>query len=147
MSQEYDLFISSLDIEGAEFKVLKTVPWDKVDIEVLLIELIHAGSHFEGSRDDIHQFLLSKSYVYLGTICKILKQSHNVIIPLYYFLAADDVFVRKDLLKTKYNFVNFAGAEKYHNWCNHFSQCTVSCKTITMKMASSIETLKMKLDS
>ena len=67
-----------LDVEGAEFKVLKTVPWDKVDIEVLLIELIHAGSNFEGSRDDIHQFLLSKSYVYLGTICKILKQCHNV---------------------------------------------------------------------
>ena len=24
----------SLDIEGAEFLVLKTIPWDKVDIEV-----------------------------------------------------------------------------------------------------------------
>ena len=25
---------SSLDIEGAEFEVLKTIPWDKVDIQV-----------------------------------------------------------------------------------------------------------------
>ena len=60
----------SLDIEGAEFEVLKTVPWDKVDIEVLLIELIHAGSLFKGSREEIHQFLSSKNYVYLGTICR-----------------------------------------------------------------------------
>ena len=58
----------SLDIEGAEFGVLKTVPWDKVDIEVLLIELIHAGTHFKGSREEIHKFLASNNYAYLGTI-------------------------------------------------------------------------------
>ena len=57
---------------------------------------------------------------------------------IFIFSAADDVFVRKDLLKTKYDFVDFAGAEKYNNWCNHYSQCTVSCKTISMKMASHI---------
>ena len=62
----------SLDIEGAEYEVLKTIPWDKVDIEVLLIELIHAGSQFKGSREEIHQFLSSKSYVYLGTISIII---------------------------------------------------------------------------
>ena len=61
----------SLDIEGAEFGVLKTLPWDKVDIEVLLIELIHAGTHFKGSRDETHQFLSSNNYVYLRTICMI----------------------------------------------------------------------------
>jgi hypothetical protein len=33
-----DLF--SLDIEGAEYDVLKTVPWDKVNIDALLIEVI-----------------------------------------------------------------------------------------------------------
>ena len=33
----------SLDIEGAEFEVLKTIPWDKVDIEVIVAELLHAG--------------------------------------------------------------------------------------------------------
>ena len=32
--------------------------------------------------------------------------------------------MRKDLLKTKYNFVNFAAAEEYKNWCSHYSQCT-----------------------
>ena len=30
--------------------------------------------------------------------------------------AADDVFVREDLLKTKYNFVDYISAEKYSNW-------------------------------
>ena len=73
---------SSLDIEGAEFGVLKTVPWDKVDIEVLLIELIHAGTHFKGSREEIHNFLSSKSYVYLGSICKnsYFQRNINMII-------------------------------------------------------------------
>ena len=33
----------SLDIEGAEFEVFRSLPWDKVDIEVILTELVHAG--------------------------------------------------------------------------------------------------------
>ena len=53
--------------------MLKTIPWDKVDIEVLLIELIHAGNQNKGSREDVHQFLFSKKYVYLGTICMVFK--------------------------------------------------------------------------
>jgi len=32
----------SLDIEGAEQAVLKTVPWDKVDIELVMIETYHS---------------------------------------------------------------------------------------------------------
>ena len=66
MLYTYRLF--SLDIEGTEFGELKTVPWDKVDIEVLLIELIHAGDVNRGSREEVHEFLLSKNYIYLGTI-------------------------------------------------------------------------------
>ena len=63
-----NLFI--LDIEGAEFPVLKTIPWDKVDIEVILVELINVEKLFEGSREDIHQYLKDQSYEYLGTISK-----------------------------------------------------------------------------
>ena len=33
----------SLDIEGAEFEVFRNLPWDKVDIEVIVTELVHAG--------------------------------------------------------------------------------------------------------
>ena len=65
---------------------------------------------------------------------------------MFFISAADDVFVRKDLLKTKYDFVDFAGAEKYHNWCTHYSQCTLSCQTISMKMTSLIETPKTNWD-
>ena len=32
----------SLDIEGAELAVLKTIPWDKVDIELVMIEINHS---------------------------------------------------------------------------------------------------------
>lgn len=39
------------------------------------------------------------------------------------FSVADDIFVRKDLLKTKYNFVDFAAAEEYGHWCSHYSKC------------------------
>ena len=60
----------SLDIEGAEFEVFKTLPWDKVDIEVILVELSHAGKLFEGTREDVHEYLKEKGYTYLGTICK-----------------------------------------------------------------------------
>ena len=80
----YRLF--SLDIEGAEFGVLKTVPWDKVDIEVLLIELIHAGHVNQGSREDVHEFLLSKNYVYLGTIGKIFKLKHEIFFFVFQLL-------------------------------------------------------------
>ena len=89
-------FFDSLDIEGVEFDVLKTVPWEKVDIEVLLIELIHAGSQSGGSREDVHLYLSSKNYVYLGTICKNGYLGQPIII-LFIFSAADDVFVRKNL--------------------------------------------------
>ena len=33
----------SLDIEGSEMDVLKTIPFDKVDIEMFLIEVIVQG--------------------------------------------------------------------------------------------------------
>ena len=37
----------SLDLEGAEFAVLKTIPWDKVDIQVLQFNdlqcILHKG--------------------------------------------------------------------------------------------------------
>ena len=35
-------------------QVLKTIPWDKVDIEVLLVELEHAGKIFPGTREEVH---------------------------------------------------------------------------------------------
>ena len=31
----------SLDVEGVEFDVLQTIPWDHVDIQVMTIEFVH----------------------------------------------------------------------------------------------------------
>ena len=73
-----------LDIEGAEFEVLKHVPWESVDIEVLLLELEFAGMVFPGSREDIIDFLDDNNFKHLGGMNK------------------DDYFVRKDLIQTKY---------------------------------------------
>jgi len=74
----------SLDIEGAEFLVLQSIPWEKVDIEVMGIELAHAGKVFPGTRQEIHQFINEKGYLYVGTV------------------GIDDMFVREDLLANKY---------------------------------------------
>ena len=58
----------SLDIEGAELLVLQTLPWDKLDIEVMTIETAHAGEVFPGTTEDIRQFLLDKGCVLVYTI-------------------------------------------------------------------------------
>jgi len=74
----------SLDIEGAEFAVLQTIPWDKVDIEVMTIETNHAGEIFPGTKQEIRDYLADKGYVYARTV------------------EIDDVFIRKDLYEGKY---------------------------------------------
>jgi len=75
----------SLDIEGAEFLVLRTIPWDKVDIEVVTVETNHAGEVFPGTKEEIREYMAEQGYVY-----------HNTV-------AVDDVFVRKDLYEGKYS--------------------------------------------
>jgi len=72
-----NLFV--LDIEGAEFEVLKALPWDRMDIEVLMVELEHAGKVFPGSRRDVHMFLAEQGFDYAGSQLE------------------DDIFIRKDL--------------------------------------------------
>ena len=56
------IFICSLDVEGSEFPILKTIPFDKVDIKVLDVEVNHAGSIFPGSFKDIDDYLKSQGY-------------------------------------------------------------------------------------
>ena len=58
----------SLDIEGAELQVLKTLPWHKVDIEVLTVETEHAGVVFPGSKRDIRQYLAHRGYVHVYSL-------------------------------------------------------------------------------
>jgi len=70
----------SLDIEGAELLVLKTIPWDKVDIWLLGIETNHGGEVFPWVRMDVLDYMEEVGYEWVGTA------------------GIDDLFVRPDKL-------------------------------------------------
>ena len=50
----------SLDLEGGELQVLQTLPWDKVDIEVITVESVKMV--------DIRQFLRDRGYDHVYTL-------------------------------------------------------------------------------
>jgi len=102
-----NLFI--LDIEGAEFEVLKTIPWKAVDIEVLIVELEHSGKVFPGTRNEVIRFLEVNDYNLIGNMHK------------------DDIFIRKDLIGTKYE-VDYAEAEKLFPEFKKFKPENEKCK-------------------
>ena len=56
-----NLFV--LDIEGFELAVLESIPWDKVDIEVLDVETDLAGLVQKGS--DNFNFLVQLIFIFL----------------------------------------------------------------------------------
>ena len=56
----------SLDIEGAEYAVLKSIPWKSVNMTILGVEVNHAGDIFEGSRQDIFDLLENNEFLFVG---------------------------------------------------------------------------------
>jgi len=52
----------SLDVEGAEFPILRTIPWDQVDIRVLSVESHLAGRLFPGDRSELISYMESVGY-------------------------------------------------------------------------------------
>jgi hypothetical protein len=78
-----DLF--SLDIEGAEMPVLENIPWKKVNIGVILIEVIHLDKLFKGSQQEMRKFLEKKGYKHFRDV------------------GFDQIYVKKDSLKSKKN--------------------------------------------
>ena len=48
----------SLDIEGAEMDVLKTIPWNKLDIRVVSVEYLHQV----GGKQSLVDFMGSKGF-------------------------------------------------------------------------------------
>ena len=56
----------SLDIEGAEYQVLKTIPFESSKIELFGIETAHAGKIFDGSEQDITRLLHENGYEYVA---------------------------------------------------------------------------------
>ena len=53
-----NIVMFSLNIEGAELDVLKTIPWTKVDIKVILVEY----EHIKEGKKALVDFMTSKGY-------------------------------------------------------------------------------------
>ena len=79
-----------LDIEGAELQVLKTLPWDRVDIEVLSVETDLTGMVMEGSREEIIDFMESVGYTH---------RKHSNSWSSINNTPKDDMFVRNDVAR------------------------------------------------
>ena len=73
----------SLDVEGLELEILKTIPFDKIDISVLTVEYIHG----EGGQEAYIDFMESKGYYKHSVLTKFK--------PEIYFGCHDIVFVKK----------------------------------------------------
>ena len=58
----------SLDIEGAEAAILKTVPWNQVNVTLFSVEINHAGKIFPESRVDIQDFMKKQGYKFHLTV-------------------------------------------------------------------------------
>ena len=57
-----------MDIEGAEYPVLNTIEYDKVDIGTISVEINHAGKIFDGSREDIKELMENNGYDFVTTV-------------------------------------------------------------------------------
>ena len=57
----------SLDIEGAEYMVLQTLPWNKINMTLLSVEVNHAGVVFPGNRTDIWNLLKDQGFEHTAT--------------------------------------------------------------------------------
>jgi len=81
-----------LDIEGAELSVLKTLPWEKVDIEIMTVEtdLVGETGISGGSQQEIRDYIISKGY-------KFFHHRHNK----NYMTGKEnnDLFIREDVVR------------------------------------------------
>ena len=72
----YDKITHFYVSEYAFLQVLETIPWESLDIEVVLVETDHLGEVFPGSRHQLHSFFDNHGYEYAATICK--KQKYHI---------------------------------------------------------------------
>jgi len=81
-----------LDLEGADLMVLKTIPWDKVDIEILSVEtdLIGAGQPGGENQNDLIEYVVRQGYAVFN---------HREEINPNTGLHQNHLFVRKDVVR------------------------------------------------
>jgi hypothetical protein len=75
----------SLDVEGAELPILKTIPFDKLDISVITVEYKHSVV-----RQEYVEYMDKQGY----KMVQLLRYS----LPELYMFGNDYVFVKKSLL-------------------------------------------------
>ena len=85
-----------LDIEGAEYQVLQTIPWNLVDIEMVSVETDLAGLVMPGSRQEIIEYMKSQGYIH---------RSHQVESHIKSGVVKDDLFIRQDVFQ-RYKNIN-----------------------------------------
>ena len=71
----------SLDLEGSKCAILNSLDWDNVDISIISVEMQHAGEIFDGTKQEIRNFLESKGYQLIDTV------------------KIDDIFIEKHLIQ------------------------------------------------
>ncbi len=76
----------SLDVEGLELDILKTIPFDRIQIDTLSVEYIHG----EGGKEAYTSFMEQKGYI----TYKEINHTKSVI-DLY---VHDLIFVRKEIV-------------------------------------------------
>lgn len=83
-----------LDVEGADLMVLRTIPWDKVDIEVMSIETDLIGQSIGGETQlDLIRYVEEQGYTMFEH-----REEINKVTGLY----QNHLFVRNDIVR-KYN--------------------------------------------
>ena len=78
----------SLDVEGSELDILKTIPYRKLDIKSISVEYAHVGVN---GRQNVQEFLENRGYV------KIAEVNDTK------FRANDLIFVKKHLTRKRFH--------------------------------------------
>ena len=68
--------------------MLRTIPWARVDIELVSVETDLAGRVMEGSREDIIQYMRDQGYIHRAHHTRSGVKTGN----------KDDLFIRKDVV-------------------------------------------------
>ena len=56
----------SLDIEGAEYNVLRTIPFNRTRINLFGVEINHAGEIFNGTEQDIDGLMSANGFIHVA---------------------------------------------------------------------------------
>jgi len=90
----------SLDIEGGEFQVLQTIPWELVDIQAFSIESHFLGVRSAGNLENVIDFMKDKHYKHIpGAHKKNQNDCMNAEVLGVGGQVSNELFVREDIAK------------------------------------------------